>query len=187
MTAIPPEFTAFLNVWDALPRVKHPLLPSAHDIVPHAFGELLACMALTEMLAPQNLKIFFIGSRFEMNASLEAAGKNYYDLLPDEFHKPMAAFHKALMGTPCGAYVCDAITTSQGNSYTHETVQMPYTDSAGDVRFLLAYGHGRKPYADTGERVSRSHTPSNIKELRYIDLGAGTPTAYVENFTFHAE
>lgn len=186
MFTIPKEFEPFMEVWRGLPRRTHPLLPSRTDIVPEAFGELLSCMALTNMLGPRNLNIFFIGSHFEWNASLEASGQNYYDLLPEEFHEPMATFHKTLMETPCGAFISDVITTAHGSEYTHDTLQMPYADEEGIVHYLMAYGYGRKPYADYAQRTVKSHRPSSIKDLHYIDLGAGVPAFYIENFKSHS-
>ena len=49
----------------------------------------------------------------------------------------------------------------------------------------MAYGYGRKPFANTGRRSDESHQPSSIKDMQYIDIGAGAPASYVENFEFH--
>ena len=115
---------------------------------------------------------------------LAVTGKNYYDLLPETYHQSMSVFHSILQDTPCGAYIVDAIETTSGNRYVHETLQLPISDEFGEVRYLLVYGLDRKPYGDRGSRTDESHQPSNIKEMHYIDLGAGAPTVCVENFNF---
>ncbi|MCJ9427509.1 PAS domain-containing protein [Kordiimonas marina] len=180
-----PEFDAFYNAWRRLPRRAHDLLPSRSDVGPDTFPGLLPFMALTEMLGPCYLHIFYAGSGFERNAGLPIADQNYYDLLPLEFHKPMAKFHEILLETPCGAEVSDIIVTSQGSRYLHETMQLPLVDDDGDVRFLMAYGLGRKPFEDASSRTRESHSPGNIKELHYLDIGAGAPSARIEDFIFH--
>ncbi|WP_417450755.1 hypothetical protein [Kordiimonas sp.] len=113
-------------------------------------------------------------------------GKNYYDLLPASFHKPMSIFHNNMLDTPCGAYVADVIGTTAGTRYIHHTLQLPAADEAGNICYLIAFGLARRPYGDQGIRTETSHQPSNIKELFYIDLGAGMPSAYIKDFEFHA-
>mgnify|MGYP003647924906 CR=1 FL=1 len=185
MIDLDPEFDNFLACWHQLPRRAHSILPCKSDITPFSFGEVLKHVGFAEMLAPYNLKIFFAGSGFERNAGFEVTGKNYYDILPKAFQEPMAAFHKYLLGTPCGAYIADVISTTSGNQYIHHNVQMPVCDDTGQVKYLLAYGLDRKPYDDKGTRTDSSHAPSNIKDMFYIDLGAGAPSAYVTDFKFH--
>ncbi|TNE62833.1 MAG: PAS domain-containing protein [Alphaproteobacteria bacterium] len=185
MFILKPEFERFLAVWRSLPRDSHPLLPAKRDVTPAVFGDFLRRMAMTEMRAPQNLLIFFAGSEFEHNAGLDITGRNYYDLLPPAFFKPMTTFHENLLGTPCGACIADVIVTSSGARYLHETIQLPLTDGMGTVRYLMGYGLARKPAGDDGYRVQASHQPGNIKELHYLDLGAGAPGERIEDFTFY--
>lgn len=185
MFAPNPGFDAYYSAWARLPRRTHALLPCRHDVTPATFGSLLHFMALTEMIAPYNLQIFYAGSGFERNAGLPITECNYYDLLPKAFHEPMAKFHEILLGTPCGAVISDVIVTSQDSRYIHETMQLPLADEDGDVCYLMAFGLGRKPFEDPSGRTEASHQPGNIKELHYLDLGAGAPTARIEDFIFH--
>ncbi|WP_262691126.1 PAS domain-containing protein [Kordiimonas aestuarii] len=180
-----PEFDEFLTLWRNLPRRAHLCLPCKSDITPAVFGNLLHYVALAERRGAQSLYVVYAGDGYERNAGFPVMGRDYYDILPENFIKPMTQFHNNLLGTPCGAYIADVIGTTEGSQYIHYNVQFPATDEKGEVRYLIGYGLDRKPYTDKGTRTYTSHAPSNIKDMVYLDLGAGAPSAYVKDFTFH--
>ena len=181
-TVLNPEFDAFFARWKDLPRRRHALLPCKTDIGPSLFGEFLQYMAIAERRSPDDCRILFAGSVFEHNAGFPVTGRNYYDMLPPSFIKPMKAFHRNLLGTPCGAYIADVISTTSGHSYIHHTLQLPAVDEKGFVRYLVACGLARKPYDDTGNRTDASHVPANIKDMFYINLGSGAPGVRITDF-----
>jgi len=185
MTEFGPEFESFLRCWDNLPRTAHAFLPQRRDINPTTFGELLQHTGLAKWLGPQNMEILFYGSGIERASGFKITGMNYYDLLPQEFIKPLSQFHQAVLGVPCGAHIADVITTESGNSYLYQSLQYPVTDKDGNVVYLLVYGLGRKPYGDESERKLETHIAANIKELEFIDLGGGAPKSRIENFVYH--
>ncbi|NVJ98584.1 MAG: PAS domain-containing protein [Alphaproteobacteria bacterium] len=182
-----PDFEPFMALWRNLPRTHHPVLPRRKDINPVLFGAYLPLIGIAEMVAPFHMQVIYAGSGYERSASFEVNGKNYYDLLPPDFAKPMAIFHEHILGTPCGAYIGDVITTSKGNQYLHESLQLPLCSDQGDVRYLMAFGVGRKQLDDASSRTAGDHNAGNIKEMHYVDLGAGTPKARIENFVFHRD
>ena len=185
MVSLAPEFDPFLKAWHALPRRTHPVAPARRDINPITFGELLHHTGLAEMRAHKDLKVLFYGSGIERVSGLTVTGKNYYDLLPPEFVGPMSIFHDYILGTPCGAYVGDVVTVTGGSRYLYESLQFPVADDDGKVRYLLVFGQGRKPYNDDSGRDHASFGRANIKDMYYIDLGAGAPTSRIKDFEFH--
>ncbi|NVJ98583.1 MAG: PAS domain-containing protein [Alphaproteobacteria bacterium] len=185
MSLLPSEIAPFLEAWNRLPRGIHPTLPQKKDINPIQFGEFLHLVCITELVCPRNLQIRYAGSEFERLAGFTIELKNYYDMLPPQFVDTTEQFHSRLMGTPCGAYVSDMITSGSGSSYLHQTVHLPLSDEKGEVRYLLIYGFGNKPVGDHEPRRQGNHNARNIKELHYLDLGTGAPAAYVSNFEFH--
>ncbi|SDE48376.1 MULTISPECIES: PAS domain-containing protein [Kordiimonas] len=184
---VPPgEFSPFLTAWENLPRKHHPLLPHKKDISPVRFGEFLHLVCISEFIGQRQMEIRFAGTEFERLAGFGTELKNYYDMLPEKFVKPTETFHRLIRTTPCGAFVGDVITATSGARYLHETLHLPLVDDAGDARYLMVYGVGRKPYGDQTPRSAGNHNESNIKELHYLDLGEGAPTAHVSDFRFHA-
>jgi len=132
--------------------------------------------------AKYELTILFVGTEMERLSGLIASGKNYYSLISDDLKPLMNFHHKTLFETPCSAYVGDVITTRSGNSYLFETLQFPVCDSSGKVCYLLAYGHSRSHAADLGERDVSDRTGQHIRDLHYMDLGAGAPDSCIINF-----
>ena len=185
-TELNPEFDEFFSLWKSLPRRKHNLLPCKADIKPAQFGKFLQFIAIAERKSPDDFRILFAGSVFEHNAGFPVTGRNYYEMLPPSFIKPMKAFHRNLLGTPCGAYIADVIHTTTGSSYIHHTLQLPMVDEKGFVRYLVGCGLARKPYDDTGSRTDASHRPANIKDMFYLNLGSGAPKQKIVNFTAQA-
>lgn len=185
MALLPPEFSPFMSAWDNLPRQVNPVVPHKKDISPALFGEFLHLVCVTEMVARRHLKILFVGSEFERLAGFGADLENYYDMLPAKFMAQTEIFHDIVLGTPCGAFIGDVITTTSGVCYLHETVHLPLADADGEVRYLMVYGVGRKPTSDYSPRSTGNHNESNIKELRYLDLGAGAPADRIRDFRFH--
>ncbi|MFC4347822.1 PAS domain-containing protein [Kordiimonas lipolytica] len=185
MNILPESFLPFTERWLQLPREAHPLLPRRSDLSPMRFGKFLPQICVTEMIGKMNLPIRYAGSAFERAAGYPLNGVNYYDLLPDQFRKSVAAFHDYIVDTPCGAFVRDIISTNSGSRYLHETLHLPLADDAGKVRYVMAYGLGRKAIDDRGMRPLEDQSDDHIKDLRYLDLGAGAPAAYIENFIFH--
>ncbi len=185
MEYLPQSFTPFLEKWNGLDRHAHPILPCRADLSPLRFGEFLPNICVTERLGPMNLPIRYAGSAFERAAGYPLNGKNYYNLLPKAFRKSVAVFHDYIVSTPCGAFVRDIISTDSGSRYLHETIHLPLVDNAGDVRYVMAYGLGRKAIDDKGTRPIEDQSDSHIKDLFYLDLGAGAPTTCIENFIFH--
>ena len=178
------SFDSFQERWEALPRRSHPLLPCRKDITPAHFGEMIQNIGLAKQMGHLNMTVRFYGSGLERISGLKVTGMNYYDLLPAEFVKPMSVFHAYVLGTPCGAFVGDVVTTPSGNRYLYESLQYPLADENGDVCFLMVYGQARKPFAAEDERALASIGRANIKDMHYIDLGAGAPTARIVNFEF---
>jgi len=185
MNILPETFLPFTQRWLELPREAHALLPRRSDLSPKRFGRFLTQICVTEMIAPMNLPIRYAGSTFERAAGYPLTGVNYYDLLPEHFKKSVATFHAYIMDTPCGAFVRDIVSTDSGSRYLHETLHLPLVDDAGMVRYVMAYGLGRKAFDDKGMRPLDDQTDAHIKDLRYLDLGAGAPATTIENFIFY--
>jgi hypothetical protein len=184
MFQLPSEFTPFLDQWNDLPRDSHAVLPQRTDISPVTFGPFLPLMCIAEFMAQRHMQIVYAGSEFERLAGFSPDVENYYDLLADDFADAAAVFHRIIRDAPCGAFIGDVITTTSGARYLHETLHLPLADEAGMPRYLLIYGVGRKPAGENGTRTWENHRASQIKELHYLDLGAGAPTQRVENFKF---
>jgi hypothetical protein len=184
MTTLHPEFEEFFALWKTLPRRRHALLPCKQDITPSQFGKFLQYMAIAERKSPNDCRILFAGSMFELNAGFPVTGRNYYAMLPPAFIKPMKAFHRNLLGTPCGAYIADVISTTSGHSYIHHTLQLPAVDEKGFVRYLLACGLAKQPFHGAGSRTESSDDPAYITDLIYINLGSGVPGAQVADFVY---
>ena len=185
MGSLPQSFTPFLGKWGSLERTVHSLLPCRADLSPLRFGEFLPNICVTERLGPMDLPIRYAGSAFERAAGYPLNGVNYYDLLPEHFKKSAAVFHDYIVSTPCGAFVRDIISTDSGSRYLHETIHLPLVDNSGRVRYVMAYGLGRKAVDDKGMRPIEDQSDSHIKDLWYLDLGAGAPSVCIENFIFH--
>ncbi len=131
------------------------------------------------------MRITFAGSEFEQLAGFTKQVDNYYDLLPPDFADATIVFHRTIRETPCGAFVGDIITSASGARYLHETVHLPLCDTDKTIRFLLVYGVGKKPVGDDSPREWDELQTSHIKELHYLDLGAGAPKVGVKNFQFY--
>ena len=185
MFRIEPEFEKFEHCWRGLPKSNHPLLPSRREVNPATFGELLHQTCLGEWVTPGEMRLFYAGSGFERNAGFQVTGQNYYSLLPAFFVPVVKNFHAQLFGTPCGAYVGDLVTTTTGGRHMHYTMHLPLTDDGGVPRYLLIVGLDRKPAGDLGQRAPASVGESSIKDLAYLDLGAGVPAGYVKGFVRH--
>ncbi|SDE48406.1 PAS domain-containing protein [Kordiimonas lacus] len=185
MKVLPETFRPFTERWNDLTRGAHTILPCRSDLSPLRFGEFLPHICVTERIGPMDLPIRYAGSAFERAAGYPLTGRNYYDLLPEAFKKSVAVFHDYIVNTPCGAFVRDIISTDTGSRYLHETIHLPLADDAGQVRYVMAYGLGRKDIEDRGIRPLEDQSDSHIKDLFYLDLGAGAPTDYIENFIFH--
>lgn len=176
------NFEEFLTTWEALPRTNHKFLPSKNDCNPVTLGPLLPQTALFQYEGKFRLTIQFIGTEMERLSGMAETGANYYDLITDELKPLMHQYHKAIFGVPCGAYVGDVITTRSGSTYLFETMQFPITDENGEVRYLLAYGYGRNPADEPDNRDVSDRTGKHIRDLHYMDLGAGAPSNCIINF-----
>jgi len=176
------NFEQFLNAWDKLPRNSHPFLPAKDDCNPINLGGLLPQTALLRYDGRYELTILFVGTEMERLSGLTVSGENYYSLISDDLKPLMNFHHKTIFMTPCGAYVGDVITPRSGGSYLFETLQFPICDSDGKVCYLLAYGHSRSHAEDQGARQISDRTGQHIRDLHYMDLGAGAPSSSIINF-----
>jgi hypothetical protein len=179
------DFQDFLEVWERLPRGNSAPIPYRRDITPANFGELMPSIGLAEFLEKENLTFSYYGSRLETLSSMLLTNKNYYDLLSDQFKLAMGSFHQQLFGMPCGAYVEDLISTASGNKYIFRNLQYPLLNEKGVPSFMIVYASARKPAKDKSLRDQKRLQASSIKTVRFIDLGAGAPSSYVEDFAFH--
>lgn len=175
-------FQAFQKLWRNLPRRAHPLLPCKNDITPALFGELLPHMCLGDWRGPEEMFLLYAGSGFERNAGFDATGRNYYEQVPAEFRETIKRFHSTLFTMPCGAYIGDVVSSTMGGQYMHYTLHLPVADEDGIPRFLVVFGLDRKPAFDVGQRAETSVAKSSIRDLSYLDLGAGAPPGYIANF-----
>ncbi len=180
------NFDEFLTVWDSLPRTEHAFLPSKQSCNPALLGALLPQCAIFRYGDKYKLDIIFVGTEMEHLSGLTAVGVNYYDMVADEFKPALHNYHQTIFETPCGAYIGDVITTSMGANYLFETMQFPICDEAGTVNHLLAYGFGRRPTGDLATRDISDRSSQHIRELHYMDLGAGAPSNCIINFEPHS-
>lgn len=176
------NFEDFLNIWEDLPRDKHAFLPSIRDCNPAKLGALIPQCAIFEYVGKYHLNIQFIGTEMERLSGLSGTGKNYYDLISEDFRPLMNFYHKTVFGTPCGAYIGDVITTRSGATYLFETMQFPISDTGGNVSHLLAYGYGRRPTGELGGREVSDRRGQHLRDLHFMDLGAGAPDSCIINF-----
>ncbi|MCJ9427508.1 PAS domain-containing protein [Kordiimonas marina] len=182
---ISPEFTPFLACWQALPRSRHPFLPARSDCTPARLGPFLPNIGIGLHQGPGKMEVLYYGSVLEQVSGLKVTGMNYYDLLPEVFRSPLMKFHHLLFSTPCGAYIADFVKTEAGNQYLYESLQFPLTDDKGTPTYLLLYGLGRKPFTDKTDRNIEGIGRRAIKEMHYLDIGAGAPSARIEDFIFY--
>lgn len=180
------NFDDFLTVWEKLPRTEHAFLPSKQSCNPALLGALLPQCAIFGYGGKYKLNIIFVGTEMEHLSGLTTAGINYYDMIADEFKPLMHHYHQTIFGTPCGAYIGDVITTRTGTTYLFETMQFPVVDETGTVNHLLAYGFGRRPTGDLGTREVSDRRGQHIRDLHYMDLGAGAPSECIINFEAHS-
>ncbi len=176
------NFEQFLDTWNGLPRRTHAFLPAIRDCTPITLGELLPQSALFKYEGKYKLKLQFVGTEMERLSGLKITGANYYDLITDGLKPLMHIYHETIFGMPCGAYVGDMITTPSGQTYLFETMQFPLSDEDGTPTHLLAYGYGRKPTGDFEARDVSDRSGQHIRDLHYMDLGAGAPSNCIINF-----
>lgn len=177
------NFQSFLDCWHKLPRSSHDILPSRKDCSPVNMGTLMSNIAIFRYDGEYQLNLIFSGSEMERLSGAKRRVRNYYDLLTDaESRAVLHEYHTILMNTPCGAYSSDVVTTKSGSTYVFETMQFPLSDSEGNTRYLLAYGHGRRPVDVSGSRKINDYTINNIKDMHYMDLGAGAPKTCIINY-----
>lgn len=176
------NFEDFLTAWNALPRKNHPHLPSISDCNPVTLGALLPQCAIFHYPGKHQLILQFVGTEMERLSGLNASGANYYDLIAEDFKPLMNHYHQTVFGVPCGAYIGDVITTRSGATYLFETMQFPLCDDNGKPSYLLAYGYGRRPTGDLGGRDVNDRRGQHIRDLHYMDLGAGAPSSCIINF-----
>jgi hypothetical protein len=182
LLSISKDFNQFQQCWRTLPRHVHPLLPRKRDITPAAFGELLHHMCIGERVSADCMQLRYAGTGFESNAGFAVMGANYYEVVPKTFVGAIKRFHHNLFTTPCAAYVADHVKSTTGNHYLHHTLHQIATDDAGQPRYLVVFGLDRKPASDIGIRSQGSVGASNIKDLAYLDLGAGAPVDHISDF-----
>ena len=176
------NFDDFLNTWKDLPRSHHPFLPSIKDCNPSSLGALLPQCAIFHYTAKHQLMLQFVGTEMERLSDLSATGTNYYDMIADDFKPLMNHYHRTVFGVPCGAYIGDVITTTSGATYLFETMQFPVADNEGTPCYLLAYGYGRRPTGDLGGREAEDRSGQHLRDLHYMDMGAGAPSSCIINF-----
>ncbi len=176
------NFDEFLTVWESLPRSNHPFLPARKSCGPSTLGALLTQTAIFQYRGKHDLTLQFVGTEMERLSGLTGSGVNYYDIIADEFKPLMHLYHETVFGTPCGAYIGDVITTRSGATYLFETMQFPICDDDGDVNHMLAYGYGRRPAGNLGDRDVSDRKGQHIRDLHYMDLGAGAPSNCIINY-----
>lgn len=145
-------------------------------------GELLTQSAIFKYEGKHQLRLHFVGTEMERLSGITGSGSNYYDLIAADFKPLMHAYHKTVFGYPCGAYIGDVITTRSGVTYLFETMQFPVSDNDGNANYLLAYGYGRTPAGNLDGRDVSDRRGQHIRDLHYMDLGAGAPSNCIINF-----
>lgn len=179
------EFDAFHKCWQALPRKNHPLVPSLKDCNPGTLGPMISNIALARYDGKYQMYLTFVGTEMERLSGTAAQKINYYDTMTDELKRGTHFFHKTLFGTPCGAYVADIITI-ETTRYLFATMQFPLCDEDGNLRHLIAYGYGRSPIDASQSRAVSDHSTGNLRDLSFIDIGAGAPATKIVNFKLQA-
>lgn len=176
------NFGEYLDCWRALPRRHHSLLPCVKDCTPNTLGSLLPYIALARYDGKYQMITTFVGTEIERLAGTVTDGMNYYDSMTPDLKKSTHIFHKILLGTPCGAYVSDIVTTNTGAQYRFETMQFPLCDKQGEIKYIMAFGYGRSPVKGRLSRQPNDHKTGNLSDLHFLDVGAGAPDDCIINF-----
>ncbi|WP_262696118.1 hypothetical protein [Kordiimonas aquimaris] len=145
----------------------------------------MANIALFRYEGPCQLDVLFSGSEIERLSGLNKNVRNYYDMVADEkTRKALNAYHTIIINQPCGAYVADMVSTPSNISYVFETMQFPLSDDTGKVCFLLVYGYGRRPAHTDVERDEADRKLGHIRDMHFVDLGAGAPSDCIVDYQY---
>jgi hypothetical protein len=179
------EFDAFKRCYETLPRRNHALVPNVKDCNPSTLGSMLANIAIARHDGKYEMYLVFTGTEMERLSGTAAQKINYYDTMTEDLKHGTYFFHTTLTGTPCGAYVADIITI-KSNQYTFATMQFPLCDDDGIIKYLVAYGYGRNAIDARQAREVSDHSTGNLRDLTFIDIGAGALDTKIVNFKLQA-
>lgn len=159
--------------WSSLPAVNG--VPDAADFKPTAIARWLPDATIIETRSPTVMPYRLAGTRVAERMGHDPTGVNMLDLVAENFRIQASRDVYEIVYRPCGLHLLYANTYSSGRVATIESLYMPLRPPAGSRPRVIAV-HAPDETLEYKRPARLSSLAGTIREVIWIDIGAGTPT-----------
>ena len=113
------------------------IVPERSAIRAFDLGEYAANCFIAERMAPQDFIFRMSGTGFDKLFGSSLTGKPVTAIAHEDGHGLLKAFCEAVTAKPCAGFVRDLMVTHKGEHMLSEGLNLPLTDSNGDIKFMI--------------------------------------------------
>jgi len=150
------------------------VVPQRRAFNPMKIHRYLQHVYIGELKSDEILEVRLSGTAIDEAAGFSLKGGNYLDICPPEEHSFFIDISKAVVGWPCGMTMTRSVTLKNGRVHQLQSLSFPLADREGVPRYIVGVANVAKDIAHGGYPQPET-VISEIKEFKFIDIGAGTP------------
>lgn len=169
-----PRARIFRDYWNSLS--KRDFLPDRDQIDLTQLKDILSSFVILQVESPSVVRFRLAGTEEVKRYGFEVTGQNYLDYVPDERRSAAAKAFETMLCHPCGSWNLIETVTSSGRIVLNEAVGYPLRGSDGRADQLLFQSNDVEGKLRAYQRTDIVATHRQVRERRFIDIGAGVPS-----------
>lgn len=167
-----PALKPLCEFWDEVRGDR--LLPSTSDIDPSQIAYILKDIAILDVIDPMNILYRLAGTGIAERMGEDPTGNNLIEMTAPETRAMVSKILHLIVSHPVGAIATYENIYSTGKRSLVESLYLPLQKAEGQSDRIVSV-HSREKTVTYEDEQAHSTVAAKIRELEWIDLGAGTP------------
>jgi hypothetical protein len=167
-----PALKPLCEFWDEVRGDR--LLPNTSDIDPSQIAYILKDIAILDVIDPMNILYRLAGTGIAERMGEDPTGNNLIEMTASDTRAMVSKILHLIVSHPVGAIATYENVYNTGKRAVVESLYLPLQKAEGQSDRIVSV-HSREKTVTYQDEQAHSTVAAKILELKWIDLGAGTP------------
>lgn len=169
-----PALKPLCEFWDEVRGDR--LLPNASDVDPSQIAYILKDIAILDVITEMNIQYRLAGTGIAERMGADPTGNNLIEMTAPETRATVSKILNLIVSHPVGCIATYENIYNTGKRAVIESLYLPLQRGEGQADRIVSV-HSQEKTVSYEDEQAHSTVAAKILELKWLDLGAGTPDA----------
>lgn len=169
-----PALKPLCEFWDEVRGDR--LLPNASDVDPSQIAYILKDIAILDVITEMNIQYRLAGTGIAERMGADPTGNNLIEMTAPETRATVSKILNLIVSHPVGCIATYENIYNTGKRAVIESLYLPLQRGEGQADRIVSV-HSQEKTVSYEDEQAHSTVAAKILELKWLDLGAGTPGA----------